>query len=76
MNTTLKAALLLSSAMIATPVLAQQQPTPPEHYTLNAQGVDLVTGSFTYAATDVVIGTPGEGGISHGRVYVNGGWRD
>jgi len=76
MRNTLKAALLVSSALIATPVLAQQQPTPPEHYTLDAQGVDLVQGTFNYSAVDVAIGPAGDGGIVHGRVWANGGWRD
>lgn len=40
MNNTLKAALLVSSALVATLVLAQQQPTPPEHYTLDAKSID------------------------------------
>ena len=55
---------------------AQSQPTPPENYTLDPRGVDLVTGQFVHEAVDVVIGQPGDGGIVHGRVYVNGGWRD
>lgn len=61
---------------LSSPAWAQQQPTPPEHYTLDARGVDLVTGGFAYQTTDVVIGDPAHGGIVHGRVYVNGGWRD
>ena len=61
---------------LSTPAWAQQQPTPPEHYTLDARGVDLVTGGFAYQTADVVIGDPNQGGLVHGRVYVNGGWRD
>ena len=76
MKIALKAALLLSSALVATPVWAQQQPTPPEHYTLDPRGVDLVTGKLAYSEIDVVIGQPGKGGLVHGRVFVNGGWRD
>jgi RHS repeat-associated protein len=76
MKNTLKAALLVSSALVATPVLAQQQPTPPEHYTLDPRGVDLVQGTFNYAVVDVAIGPRGQGGLEHGRVWVNGGWRD
>jgi len=55
---------------------AQTQPTPPEHYTLDPKGVDLVTGKFVISATDVVIGQPGQGGIAFGRIWANGGWRD
>lgn len=76
MKSTFKLALLASSALLSTPVWAQQQPTPPEHYTLDARGVDLVTGGFSYQTADVVIGDPDQGGLVHGRVYVNGGWRD
>lgn len=61
---------------LSTPAWAQKQPTPPEHYTLDARGVDLVTGGFAYQTNDIVIGDPGQGGLVHGRVYVNGGWRD
>lgn len=57
-------------------VSAQTQPTPPDHYTLDERGVDLVRGSFTTVATDVVIGQPGNGGLVHARVFANGGWRD
>ena len=76
MKIALKAALLLSSALVATPAWAQQQPTPPEHYTLNGQGVDLVQGTFNYSTVDVAIGPQGQGGLAHGRVWVNNGWRD
>ena len=76
MNHTLKAALLISSALVATPALAQTQPTPPEHYTLDPRGVDLVQGTFNTSAADVSIGPSGEGGLAFGRVYANGGWRD
>jgi hypothetical protein len=75
-KTALKLALLASSALFASSAWAQQQPTPPEHYTLDARGVDLVTGDFAYQANDVVIGQPGQGGLVHSRVYANGGWRD
>lgn len=61
---------------VAIPVQAQVQPTPPEHYTLDPRGVDLVTGRFAHQATEVVIGQPGAGGITHARVWANDGWRD
>ncbi|WP_433952556.1 hypothetical protein [Brevundimonas diminuta] len=75
MKTTLKLALLASSALFATPALAQTQPTPPEHYTLNEQGVDLVSGGFTTVTVDAAIGS-GEGAISFARASLQGGWRD
>lgn len=56
---------------------AAQQPIPPEHYTLDPRGVDLVSGSFNYATTEVVIGQPGAGGLAYGRIFIgSGGWRD
>jgi RHS repeat-associated protein len=78
MKNTLKAALLVTSALIATPALAQsvEQITPPEHYTLDARGVDLVSGYFSFMTTEVSIGQPGAGGLSLSRGRVNLGWRD
>lgn len=60
----------------ASPVLAQTQPIPPEHYTLDPRGVDLVSGMFSYGTTEVAIGQSGAGGLSHGRTYTSRGWRD
>lgn len=54
---------------------AAQQPLPPEHYTLDPRGVDMVSGSFNFGTTDVVIGQPGAGGLIHARQYLEG-WRD
>lgn len=77
MRNSLRAALLACSALVATPAMAQQiQPTPPEHYTLDVRGVDLVQGTFNYSTTDLVIGQPGQGGIAMGRVWTDEGWRD
>ena len=78
MRTSLKAALLISSALIATPALAQNidQITPPEHYTLDPRGVDLVSGYYNFMTTEVSIGQPGAGGLSLTRGRVNLGWRD
>jgi RHS repeat-associated protein len=64
--------------ILANPTLAQQPPAP-EHYTLDERGVDLVRGAFVNARTEVVVGQPGAGGLSYGRVYVGGtlsNWRD
>lgn len=76
-----RSALLASAAVVAVlafadAVQAQTQPIPPEHYTLDSRGVDLVSGSFNYGTTEVVIGQPGAGGIAYGRTYTNEGWRD
>lgn len=64
-------AMLMSGA-----ALAQTQPIPPEHYTLDPRGVDLVSGTFNHGTTEVVIGQPGAGGLAYGRTFANGGWRD
>ena len=56
--------------------VAQSEAIPPEHYTLDPRGVDLVTGIFNYTATDVVIGQPSAGGLSHTRGVFASDWRD
>jgi RHS repeat-associated protein len=77
MRHSLKAALLVSSALIATPALAQVLPSaPPSYYSLDERGVDLVTGSFNYQSTNVSIGDPSQGGLTYSRTYTQGGWRD
>lgn len=63
-------------ALAALPALAQNQPIPPEHYTLDPRGVDLVSGTFNHGTSEVVIGQPGAGGLAYGRVWTNDGWRD
>jgi RHS repeat-associated protein len=60
---------------LAPAVAAQEQPIPPENYTLDPRGVDLVSGTFNHGATEVVIGQPGAGGLVYGRSFVSG-WRD
>ena len=52
------------------------QPTPPEHYTLDARGVDLVTGHFNFQTTEVMIGQPGQGGLALTRGRIQLAWRD
>lgn len=70
--------ILVAMAVVAAPAaaVAQDQPVPPSHYTVDPRGVDLVTGNFVYGVTEVVIGQPGAGGLAYGRVYTNDGWRD
>jgi RHS repeat-associated protein len=73
-----RTACLLASTMLtalAPAVAAQEQPIPPEHYTLDPRGVDLVAGTFNHGTTEVVIGQPGAGGLAYGRSFA-GGWRD
>lgn len=66
----------LTLTVLASVAAAQTQPIPPEHYTLDPRGVDLVAGSFNHGTTEVVIGQPGAGGLAYGRVWINNGWRD
>lgn len=70
MRNTFKAALLMSTAcgLIATPALSQNAAPPPDHYSLDDRGVDVVTGGLYYTATDVVIGDPAQGGLTFERV--------
>ena len=79
-KTGLKTALLALTLMAMSwtaPAAAQQQPIPPEHYTLDARGVDLVSGAFNYQSTEVVIGDPTAGGIAYGRShFTTVYWRD
>ncbi|NBW17223.1 MAG: RHS repeat protein, partial [Caulobacteraceae bacterium] len=65
--------VVLAGLFGATGRAQAQQPVPPEHYTLDSHGVDLVSGQFVHSETEVVIGQPGAGGLSHGRIYLNGG---
>ncbi|MBX9576101.1 MAG: hypothetical protein K2X07_10730 [Caulobacteraceae bacterium] len=70
------AALPLSAALTATEARAQAQPIPPERYTLDARGVDLVSGNFMPVSGGTSIGPPGLG-LSYGRVLLeNGIWLD
>ena len=52
------------------------QPTPPEHYTLDPRGVDLVSGHFNFQTTEVMIGQPGQGGLALTRGRIQLQWRD
>ncbi|MDI1325557.1 MAG: hypothetical protein PSV23_02035 [Brevundimonas sp.] len=62
-------------ALIAGVAQAQTAPLPPEHYTMDPQGVDLVSGDFPLAVEEVSIGQPGKG-LSYGRFLLGNQWRD
>lgn len=68
----LLAAVLLAKLLLTTTAAAQV--VPPEHYTLDPRGVDLVSGRFYPSALEVVIGQPGAGGMAYGRTYIDGQW--
>ena len=73
-------ALIIAAAIAA--VLPQQafaqavQPPPPLHYSLDRNGIDMVTGQLHVVTSEVSIGPPGAGGLTYGRIAVEGGWRD
>jgi len=52
------------------------QPMPPEFYSLDPRGVDLVNGQYNFDATEVVIGDPGAGGLGLTRGLIGSSWRD
>lgn len=54
---------------------AQSVPMPPEHYTLDPRGVDLVSGQYVIATTEVAIGDASTG-LSYGRLNYGGLWTD
>ncbi|WP_428153828.1 RHS repeat domain-containing protein [Brevundimonas sp.] len=78
MHVTLKAALLVSSALIATPALSQiAEPPPPSRYSLDARGIDLATGRPVVWSTDVAIGPAGTAGLTYQTNWVPlSGWED
>jgi len=65
-------ALALATAGAAT---AQSPGLPPEHFTMDPRGVDLVSGTFHTLTREVSIG-PADTGLSYGRLYLAPIWRD
>ncbi|HYC97037.1 RHS repeat-associated core domain-containing protein [Brevundimonas sp.] len=64
-------ALVAVLAVLGFALSAQAQtakgPQAPEHYTLDANHIDVVQGTYNYSATDVTIG-PEQGGLSYTRI--------
>jgi RHS repeat-associated protein len=75
-------AIALLAGAFGSAAAAQDQPVPPEYYSIDERGVDLVRGSFNYSAVELTIGQPGAGGLTHGRTWIGAtaanqrGWRD
>lgn len=71
MTRSAKSVALVLAAAFGLAGAAQAQtakgPQAPEHYTLDANNIDVVQGTFNYSATDVSIG-PAEGGLSYTRI--------
>ena len=76
----LSVAVSISFALTATSSFADRvdpDPTPPPVVAgIGQSGYDLITGSFSYSATEVVIGQPNAGGMSFSRSFQGAGWRD
>lgn len=60
----------------ASPVFAQSLVPPPVHSAIDANGVDLASGSMNTFVQDVAIGQPGGGGMAFSRAYLGAstGW--
>ena len=62
---------------LATAETVDPDPGPPPVITgINTAGYDLITGRFTYTATEVSIGQEGMGGLVFTRTFFGSGWRD
>ncbi|MCW2404397.1 RHS repeat-associated protein [Sphingobium sp. B1D7B] len=48
----------------------------PERSSVDANNVELTSGTFSAAQPEVSVGDPGRGGMSYGRIWVDQGWRD
>lgn len=71
------ASLTLVTAVGATDAAAQSTPIPPEHFTLDPRGVDLVSGSFVRSSGGGTSIGSGATGLSYGRILLeNGTWSD
>jgi hypothetical protein len=49
---------------------------PPIRSAIDANQVDLTAGRIMFSTTDVVIGRPGQGGLTFARSYYFNGWRN
>lgn len=84
MKTYLRGGVALAAMTLALQLAAPQDANaqavlnvpPPTRYTLDERGVDVRVGSFNYSTTDVVIGQPGQGGLTYERAFAGTGWRD
>jgi len=71
--------LVMALLGIAPAALAQSEIPPPESYRLiDANGVDLTGGNYTFNATPISIGPAGAGGLSYTRTWdlTASNWRD
>jgi len=69
-------ALFLLS-LVAAPAFAQSAvPAPPVRQQVDANGVDVIHGTFNVTTTDVAVGPAGPQGMAYVRSNAGGGWRD
>ena len=65
--------LVLFGVQLALPADAQETfPPPPVRPFVDENGVDLASGELQLAPTDIVVGQPGAGGLSFGRIFKDG----
>lgn len=67
-----RAVLALSTVLcagLAAPAFAQTAPTPSIRPSVDSNGVDVFSGTFTVAAPGISIGPDGAGGLSYRRIY-------
>ena len=70
------ASIALSLLTITTADAQTALPTPPPVFSsVDANGVDLVTGLYNHRMVEVVVGQPGAGGLAYVRDYIGPGWR-
>lgn len=51
-------------------------PAPPIHSPVDANGVNVTTGTFNLTAHEISIGQVGSGGLEYARSFIGSGWRD
>jgi YD repeat-containing protein len=74
------AAALLGATFLSTGSAHAQsvlEAPPPTHYSVDARGVDVISGQTVLSTVDAVVGDPGAGnGMAYARAYIGDGWRD
>lgn len=70
---------LLATSALASPAMAQIDPTIPVAPTrpaVDENGVDLIKGTYSLAQPEISIGEAGKGGLSYAHLWSADGWRD
>lgn len=70
--------VLLACAFAPEFAFAQSVPPPSTYYSIDSQGVDVVSGAYFGASHTVSVGQPGMGGLAYTRTYDSSAqyWRD